>query len=69
MSKKRIEGPPTSRTTALLTTPATDPPARGVIGKYRFVKPKSAPRSTESESNSAQALFENHISQPGDAAR
>ena len=38
------------RATALLTTPAPEPPARGVIEKYRLVKPKSAPRSTESVS-------------------
>ena len=39
------------RATALLTTPAPEPPARGVIENYRLFKPKSAPRSAESVSN------------------
>ena len=44
------------RGTALLTTPAPDPPARGVIEKYRVVKPKSARRSDDSEPTSKQDL-------------
>ena len=35
---------------AFLTSPATDPPARGVIGKYRIVKPRNASRRAESVS-------------------
>jgi len=59
-----------SALTALLSTPATDPPARGVIENYRLVKPEIEQRSNESVPVLEQAVVPlSHVSQPAAAER